>query len=186
MSTANRCGTHAHPWIVVPLIIVAGVVAAFLWDNSRDQPDATIQPAAESPVTSLQTTPAPYPVREAPPASAQDQVRTQAVDNELRTALTVQDYADVESEAPTSWAAFMQKVEVQGEIILATLDLESDDPHRGVVAENAALAISVILPADFVQGISWVVVQDASGNELARAEPMPADVDAPPSLGFLG
>lgn len=194
MSSPGRPAPRVPTWAIVTLIVAGGVAASFLSvpngdRQSRavpDEPDAVASALAQLPPVFPTTTPDPYPVRDAPPASAPDDARTAAVDKELRAALTVDQYADIRAVAPTSWAAAIKSVQVKGDIILATLDPEFDVADLDAAAEDVALGISVVLPANFVEGISWIVVQDAGGTELARVEPMPADVEAPPSLGFLG
>lgn len=193
MSESVRPPRLVTTWAVVVLIVGAGVAASLPSAGPSDErasgPDSG---ASAPPSTPTAAAAAEAPLEQSPPAEdppttvAPVEVNTSTVDEELRSALNIDEYSDVWREAPSSWAGYIQDVSVQGANVAVTLGIEPDQRDRDRIAEDAALAISVILPAELAAGIDWIIVKDAGGVELARAEPKPADVGEPPTLGFLG
>lgn len=54
-----------------------------------------------------------------------------------------------------------------------TLQVSADDPDRQSLGKRATNAMSTLLPASAVQGVDWIIVEDASGAVTAQEQPNP-------------
>ena len=68
---------------------------------------------------------------------------------------------------------YIADVAVTGSNAFITLQVSADDPQRDDLGERAAKALSTLLTSDDVDGINWIIIQDATGTVIAQEQPAP-------------
>lgn len=79
----------------------------------------------------------------------------------------VESFSDIYASDPTLWAGYINGVRVEGARAYITLQIGNEDPNRDELGTRAAGALSKLLPTSDVRGISWIIVEDASGIEIS-------------------
>ena len=99
--------------------------------------------------------------------------RGPVVDQAIRDAFGGQTYAELLAADPTSWAGWITGVRVENGNAYVTLQVGANDAERKPLGEQAAQALSTLLPASAVEGVSWIIVEDASGVVIDQKQPSP-------------
>lgn len=175
MSTPN---TPRKPWykkvwiwaIVVAVIVIGGI--SNLVNGDRDEPDAA---ASTPPAAAATATPDPSatPIEEPTPAVPSDVERAAMVEAALKDAFGGEEPAAVYASDPSLWYGYVNGVRVENSNAFITLQIAADDPNRKPLGERAAQALSTLLPKASVEGISFLIVEDASGVVIDQKQPRP-------------
>jgi hypothetical protein len=164
-------------WGVAGAIILIGVVGNMLGlGNDRDDPAApaptvTVETSASGPTTAEES--APMPTEEAAQAGPTEEERAAAFDQSIRDAFGGASYAELAAQDGLTWPGYVNAIRVERSNAFVTLQIASNDPSRDELGKRAASALSTLLPASAFDGISWIVVEDASGVVIAQEQPSP-------------
>lgn len=153
-------------WIIVAALVVVGGIANLVSgdDEPEAQPTETSTPEAvsdedeaEEPEPELEET----EVEEEPPVD--DEQRGADLEQAIRDAFGGQEFTEIFVADATLWAGWITDVRVEGSDAYITLQIAYEDPIRDELGERAASALPTLLPAEALEGISWIIVEDASG-----------------------
>lgn len=108
------------------------------------------------------------------PAEPADPGRSSSLDEALRQALGVAEYSELRERDSSLWGGYVVEVRVVGSEGFIRLRVPSDDQTRDDFGGRAAAEVATLLPASAVEGIEWLVVEDASGGEIDRQQPQPS------------
>ncbi|MEJ6555286.1 hypothetical protein PQI51_09680 [Microbacterium esteraromaticum] len=165
-------------WAIVAAVIVIGGISNLV-NGDRDEPDAapstppaaaataTREPASATP--SDEPTPSPEPT----PAGPSDEERAAKVQTALQDAFGGQTPSEVYASDSSLWYGYVNGVRVENGNAFITLQVAADDPNRKDLGEGAAQALSTLLPAAAVDGLGWLIVEDASGVVIDQKQPRP-------------
>jgi len=112
-------------------------------------------------------------IEAAKPDSADDEQRADAITQAISDAFGGATPGELLAEDPTSWAGYINGVRVEGANAYITLQISADDTGRDDLGSRAARALSTLLPAEAVDGIDWLIVEDVSGVVIAQEQPNP-------------
>jgi len=149
----------ASNWVVVNQ---GGDAAGVTLGVEKPQEKAADSPAAVSPAA---VSPAAVSA-DGPEASAR-------LEQDIKDALGVQSFSEILVQDASLWGGYINGVRVQNGLAYITLQVASDDPGSHELVSRAASALSTLLPASAVEGITWIIVQDASGTVIAQKRPAP-------------
>lgn len=166
---------YKKPWIwgVVAAVIVVGGIANLV--NPRPSEDAEPTPTetvSEAPVATPSTEPAPVEPEE---AAEPEVIRptSEEFGASIKNAFGGMEFSEIYASDPSLWAGYIAGVRVEGSNAFVTLQVAADDPNRNDLGDRAAKALSTLLTADDVDGISWIIVEDASNTVIAQQQPKP-------------
>jgi hypothetical protein len=71
--------------------------------------------------------------------------------------------AEAFASDPSLWYGWISGTRVEGSNFYVTLQVGPSDAERRDLGERAASAIPTLLPAEAKSGLSWVIVEDATG-----------------------
>ncbi len=98
------------------------------------------------------------------------------IEQAIKDAFGVKDFTEFYVQDPTIWAGYIAGVRDDGVgDVFITLQVSSDDTSRDALGQRAAQALSTLLPAASVQGVRWLIVEDASHVVIAQKQPAPLD-----------
>lgn len=159
-------------WVVVGIVLVVGVVGNLLGLGGSDD-----EPPAAAPSMTV-SAPAPAETEAEPPTeesaeSRDDGARGREFDQSLRENLGVTEYSELLAADPSLWGGYVADIRVDGANAYVTLQVGASDTTRDDLGERAARAISTLLPASAVEGIDWIIVEDATGVVISQEQPAP-------------
>lgn len=159
-------------WVVVGVVILVGVISNLI--NPRTSDDAATTPSA-TPSLTQETEPTTQPEDAETPAEEPPAPSPTSADFEtsIKTALGVSEFSELLAADPSLWGGYISGVSVDGSNAFVTLQVSASDPSRKDLGERAAQALSTLLPSTAVEGISWIVVEDASGVVIDQKQPAP-------------
>jgi len=170
------------PLLIAGSVVVAGITGLVILGavtGANRQPassesaatTAVVRPTAEPTLTSSpQSSPSAVVTAEATPSNGQ------GLEQAIKDAFGVTDFAQIYAQDPSSWGGYIAGVREDGlGNAFITLQVSSDDPSRDALGTQAAKALSTLLPASAVQGIRWLIVEDASHVVIAQNQPAPID-----------
>ncbi|MEV8135754.1 PASTA domain-containing protein [Microbacterium aurantiacum] len=139
------------------------------WIVNAQDPDSTgsAAPGSEIILTVSKTT------DEAEAEGSSDEEQSAALEAAIRESSGGQEYSDVFAQDPSLWYGWISGVRVESGNGYITLQVSPDDPGRDELGQRAASALSALLPADAVQGISLIIVEDAGGTVIAQEQLRP-------------
>ena len=106
-------------------------------------------------------------------ASADGPEASARFEQALKDALGVQSFSELLVVDASMWGGYINGVRVEDGLAHITLQIADDDPGRDELGSRAASAISTLLPATAVEGITWIIVEDALGVVIAQEQPAP-------------
>lgn len=156
-------------WITIGALLVIGILANIFGDddNSEAAPEPT-QPTVER-----TETPTPKSEPEKVAEGPSDDERAAAFEQAIKDAFGGEEFSALFAADPTMWAGWINGVRIDGANAYVTLQVEPGDPEGKALGERAASALSTLLPADAVEGVSWIIVEDASGVVIDQKQPAP-------------
>lgn len=163
-------------WGVAGAIVLVGVVGNLLGlggdrdDIAAPAPTLTVETPSPAPTTEQ---PAPTPTEEAAPARPTDEERAAAFDQSIRDAFGGASYAELAAQDGLTWPGYVNGIRVERSNAFVTLQVASNDPSRDELGKRAVSALSTLLPASAFEGISWIIIEDASGVVIAQEQPSP-------------
>lgn len=107
------------------------------------------------------------------PSSDDDGPRSEAFERALQDSFGGQSYEEVFAADPMAWYGWIDAARVEGSNAYVTLKVGYESPDRAPLGEQAAKALSTLLPATAVEDISWIIVEDASNVVIAQQQPKP-------------
>ncbi|MSS84980.1 hypothetical protein FYJ24_09430 [Actinomycetaceae bacterium WB03_NA08] len=114
------------------------------------------------------------PTEQAPtPEPAVDEERSAALTQATKDAFGGQEFTEILVSDPTLWAGYINGIRVEGDLAYYTLQISADDLDREEFGQQAARALSTLLPASAVEGIDWIIVEDGAGTVIAQEQPNP-------------
>lgn len=165
-------------WAIVAAVIVIGGISNLV-NGDRDEPEAAPSTPPAAAATAARDQPSatpsdePTPSTEPTPAGPSDEERAATVQTALQDAFGGQTPSEVYASDPSLWYGYVNGVRVEGSNAFITLQIAADDPNRKPLGERAAQAMSTLLPKASVEGISFLVVEDASGVVIDQKQPRP-------------
>lgn len=103
-----------------------------------------------------------------------DPERSAQLEQSIKNALGVQEsFTELYASDPSLWGGYISEVRVEGSLAYITLQIAADESHRDEYGQQAAKALSTLLSAEDVQGIDWLIVEDASHVVIDQAQPKP-------------
>ncbi len=163
---ANRYKMRSTYVLLAGGLVVASALTACISGGVSQSPSVS---QVSTPSASITT-----PSASVPNAAADQDTEERATrfDAALRQALGVQEYSELLSD-PTLWGGYINGIRVQSANAFVTLQISPDDPSRKDLGQRAAKSISMLLPAEAVEGINFVVVEDATGVVIAQEQTSP-------------
>lgn len=160
-------------WVVVGAVLVIGAIGNLLGLGGDEDPSA-----APTETVAVQPSPEPSEVETPEPAESEtppidEAARAEAFDDALRSALGVSEYSELLASDPSLWGGYVNGVRTDGGNAYVTLQITADEPGRDELGERAARAMSTLLPASAVDGVDWIIVEDAAGGMIAQERPSP-------------
>jgi hypothetical protein len=151
-------------WWVWLLAVVAVLVVVSAIGNAIAPRGA---PAAESTPTPTITASPPVPAA-APTTATAAESASPGADNAVVFAALKDQFggvtpAEVFASDPSLWYGWISGTRVEGTNFYVTLQVGPSDAERRDLGERAATAIPTLLPAEARNGLSWVIVEDATG-----------------------
>lgn len=169
--TAEKKPWYKKIWIwgiVAAVIVLGGVGQALNTDEeasieARDAPqEAVSEPEAP------QETPESEP--ESEPEGPSDEERAQAIEQAIKDNFGGQEFTELYAQDPTLWGGYITAVTVDSANAFITLQVAPDDPNRDDLGERAAQALSTLLTGDAIDGINWIITQDATETVIAQEQ----------------
>lgn len=157
-------------WAIVAAVIVIGGISNLV-NGDRDEPDAAPSTPPAAAATATRDQPSAPPSDE--PAGPSDEERAATVQTALRDAFGGQEPAEVYASDPSLWYGYVNGVRVEGINAFITLQVAAGDPNRKPLGERAAQSLSTLLPKASVEGISFLIVEDAAGVVIDQKQPRP-------------
>jgi len=96
-------------------------------------------------------------------AAAVDSQRADQIRQYLLTSYGVTRFSDILATDPSSWAAIIQDISVETGNLHVTI--QAFDKATG---QQAAKALSALIPKSLTNGLSWVIVSDGTGRVIAQ------------------
>lgn len=158
-------------WAIVVAVVVIGGISNLVNGDAEPQaqPTSTIEPAP-IPTASDEPEPSESP-SDAPSAEDQqaaDAARSAEFEQAVKDAVGGQEFSDILASDPSLWAGWISGIRVEGSNAYITLQIANNDPAREDFGGRAASALPTLLPADAVEGISWIIIEDASGAVIEQ------------------
>jgi len=158
-------------WLIIGALIVIGGVANLV--NPRPSDDAEPSPSSAVIAEGGEESPASVPEAEQTETGATVGPTSEEFEASIKRAFGGVEFSDLHASDPTLWAGYIAGVRVERSNAFVTLQVAADDPARKELGDRAAKALSTLLTADDVDGIGWIVVEDASGTVIAQQQPKP-------------
>lgn len=98
--------------------------------------------------------------------------RAAAFEQSIKNAFGGAEFSDLLLEDPSGWAGWISQVRVEGGDAYVRLQLH-EEGKTDDIGERAARALSTLLSKDDVEGIDWIIVEDASGVVIGQKQPSP-------------
>ena len=155
-------------WIVTGVVILAAVIGLIF-----GEPDDEDEPAAEPTHVAAET---PEPDDTTAPAAKSPEERAARLEAGIKTSLGVApdgNFSDLYAQDPTLWGGYINGVRVEGSNAYITLQVAPDETQRDGLGERAAQALSTLLTEDMVDGIDWLIIEDAAGVVIDQKQPAP-------------
>lgn len=105
-------------------------------------------------------------------ARAKDESRAASLEQAIKNAFGGAEFSTLLLEDPTMWVGWISQVRVEGSNAYIRLQLVEEGPDDNI-GERAAQALSTLLAQDDVQGIDWIIVEDATGTVIGQKQPAP-------------
>ncbi|MGC4153576.1 MAG: PASTA domain-containing protein [Propionicimonas sp.] len=105
--------------------------------------------------------------------TASDRERAEAIENALYEIFMEMTPDEILASDPTLWAGYIVDIRVEGDLAYFTLQIGANDTDRDEFGGQAAKALSTLLPAEVVEGIDWLIVEDGTGAVIAQEQPNP-------------
>lgn len=159
-------------WIIVAAVIVIGGISNLVNPRASDKAEPTPSETvviSEAPKETLEADPdaaQPEPVAPAGPTAEEFEAS-------IKNALGGAEFSEIYASDPSLWGGYVSGVRIEGSNAFVTLQVAGDDPTRNDLGGRAAKALSTLLTADQVKGVSWIIVEDASGTVIAQQQPRP-------------
>ena len=153
-------------WLIAAAVLI-GVIGNLAGGTDSDEPIVEEQVKVEEPATEdvdLEPT-------EAEMATS-DAERSEAFEDAIKTAFGGVEFSTLLAEDPTMWAGWISEVRVEGSNAFVRLQLTKEDKDDDI-GKRAAKALSTLLTKEDVDGIDWIIVEDASGTVMAQQQPAP-------------
>lgn len=109
---------------------------------------------------------------EAAEASVANDERGAALEQSIKNAFGGAEFTELLIEDPTMWAGWISDVRVEGSNAYIRLQL-IEEGKEDDIGKRAAQALSTLLSKDDVAGISWLIVEDATGTVIGQKQPAP-------------
>ncbi|MFE5342337.1 hypothetical protein ACFQ80_19085 [Isoptericola sp. NPDC056578] len=118
------------------------------------------------------SSPAASPTAQSPsPSPTAEDARVAEVTDMLLVYAEADSVEQMRADAdPASWQALFQGLRMQGDTLYVELQIGADEPDRDDLGTTAAKAVSAA--AYGVEGVSWVVAEDATGTQIAQEQPL--------------
>lgn len=159
-------------WIIVGALIVIGGIANLV--NPRPSDDAQPSPSESAVIADGgEESPAAVPEADETETGATVALTSAEFEASIKRAFGGVEFSDLHASDPTLWAGYIAGVRVERSNAFVTLQVAADDPARKELGDRAAKALSTLLTADDVDGIAWIIVEDASGTVIAQQQPKP-------------
>lgn len=174
--TAEKKPWYKKIWIwgiVAAVIVLGGVGQALNGDEeatseAQDAPQEAVS-EPETPQEAPEETPEAEP--EVEPEGPSDEERAQALEQAIKDNFGGQEFSDLYEQDPTLWGGYITAVTVDSANAFITLQVAPDDPNRDDLGERAAQALSTLLTGDAIDGINWIITQDATETVIAQEQP---------------
>ena len=141
------------------LIAVIAIVVFVSCQSGDDSDDSTSSPAAEETYTYEDDT---Y-------SSNDETVSSADAEQWLKSQLGVSEFSEILASDPTLWGGYINGIEVDGSMMHVRLQVDHDTDQE--MADQAAHAIAnlVRMTSDStVDGLSWVIIEDGAGQNMAQ------------------
>lgn len=155
-------------WAIVAAVILIGVIGNLA---GAGKPAATETTAPPTP-TITQAAPAPEESTPEPTGPTDEELSArfaQALSDSMGGATPAETFAT----DPSLWYGWVAGSRVENGNAYVTLQVGSGDAERKDLGERAAMALATLLPESAVNGIGWIIVEDASGVVIAQTRPNP-------------
>ena len=153
-------------WAVVAAVLILGGVGQAL--NTTEEGPSEAQSAPEEAPSAPEE---PQEAPEAAPDEPNDTERSETLEQAIKDNLGAQEFTDLYAQDPTLWGGYITAVTVDGANAFITLQVAPDDPNRDDLGERAAQALSTLLTGDAIDGINWIITQDATETVIAQEQP---------------
>lgn len=171
MSNQAAATKKSKPWYMkwwvwlIAVVVFIGVIA-----NLAGGDDDAGKPAEEEIVAVEEA-----PTEEVAPeetAQPDDAARSASLEQAIKNAFGGVEFSTLLAEDPTMWAGWISEVRVEGSNAYVRLQLTPEDKNDDI-GKRAAQALSTLLTKEYVEGIDWIIVEDASGVVMAQKRPAP-------------
>lgn len=105
-------------------------------------------------------------------AAATNAKRSAELEQAIKNAFGGAEFTELLIEDPTMWAGWISQVRVEGSDAYIRLQLHEEGKEDDI-GKRAAQALSTLLTKDDVKGLSWIIVEDASGTVIGQKQPAP-------------
>ena len=154
-------------WVVavVVVLVVVSAIGNAIAPRGVPAAEATSNTSPASAPTPVASTPAQSatPASVASPAGPSESELNAAAFAALQAQFGGVARADVFASDSSLWYGWIAGTRVEGSNFYVTLQVGPGDDERRDIGARAASAIPTLLPAEAKAGLSWVIVEDATG-----------------------
>lgn len=100
-------------------------------------------------------------------AAAASAARGASLEQAIKDAFGGAEFSEILVSDPSLWAGWISGVRVEGGDAYITLQLYEEGPEDDI-GDRAARALTTLLPASELEGIGWIIVEDAGGVVIGQ------------------